>query len=361
MTAFDQGHGGAATRRAFIGGAGLVLAGGPSWAGQASPARKVVRVAGKPVRVIDVHGHCAFKAVEPVVAGTPLARQIQQLVVLGPERIVRMDARGIDIQALSVNGYWWYAADQALAERIVAVHDEGLAGVSAAYPGRFALLSSPALQFPELAARQLEHAVRNLGFRGASIGGHVTGEIPTAPRFDPFWAKCVDLGVPIFMHPDNAKNLIRDGAWGDSNGGKVDLGNTIGNPLETAAFLARMIYDGVFDRFPGLKLCAAHGGGFLPSYLGRFEAGCGRLGDKCGAAKLAGAYLKEQIFADSMVFSENGIRHLVDEMGASQIVYGSDMPYPWPDTIDVIASSRAFTPAQKTAMLGGNLARLLKL
>jgi aminocarboxymuconate-semialdehyde decarboxylase len=218
-------------------------------------------------------------------------------------------------------------------------------------------LSSVTLQHPELAARQLERAVRELGLKGASIGGHVDGEAPTTARYDPFWAKCQELDVPVFMHPNSAANVAREGAWA----GRGGVDNIIGNPLETTLFLSRMIFDGVFDRFPRLKLCAAHGGGYLPSYLGRSDAACVRDGANCANAKPPSAYFKDQILVDSMVFSEEGLRHLAAEVGPSQIVYGSDLPYVWPDTIDIIAGSRAFTDAQKTAMLGGNLRRLLKL
>jgi aminocarboxymuconate-semialdehyde decarboxylase len=354
MTSPDQ-----TTRRAFMGAgaAALTLGSGSARAGEAAVARKVVRVAGRPAKVIDVHGHCAFKEVEPVVAGTPLATTIAPLVIFGPQRIAEMDRRGIDLQVLTVNFYWWYPADEALAERIVRTHDEGLARLASAYPGRVVGLSSVALQYPEMAARQLEHAVRNLGLKGASIGGHVAGEAPTTARYDPFWAKCQELDVPVFMHPNSAGNIARDGAW--TGRGGVD--NIIGNPLETTLFLSRMIYDGVLDRFPRLKLGAAHGGGYMPSYLGRSDAACVRAGADCANVKPPSAYFKDQIFVDSMVFSENGLRHLVDEVGAGQIVYGSDLPYVWPDTIDLIANMRSLTAGQKTAMLGGNLTRMLKL
>src|SRR5690606_32098717 len=141
-----------------------------------------------------------------------------------------------------------------LARRIVAVQDEGLADWCARHPERFVALTSVALQHPELAAEQLEHAVTALGHRGASIGGHVDGEPPSLPKYDPFWAKAEELGVPVFMHPTNAENIARDNAF-DGRGG---LDNIVGNPLETTVFLSRMIFDGTLDRFPGLKLCAAH-------------------------------------------------------------------------------------------------------
>ena len=115
-------------------------------------------------------------------------------------------------------------------------------------------MASVALQHPDLAAQQLEDGVKRLGLRGASIGGHVNGEDLSLPKFDPFWAKAAELGVPVVMHPGGADNIIKDGALR----GRGDLGNIIGNPLETTYFLTRLIFDGTFDKFPGLRVCAAH-------------------------------------------------------------------------------------------------------
>jgi aminocarboxymuconate-semialdehyde decarboxylase len=266
-----------------------------------------------------------------------------------------MDERGIDIQALSVNTFWWYGADREHARSIVALHDRRLAEWCAAHPRRFVALSSVALQFPELAAEQLEFAVRELGFRGASIGGHVDGEPPTAPRFDPFWRRCAELDVPVFMHPNNALNVVREGGLA----GRGGLDNIVGNPLETTVFLSHMIFDGVLDRFPGLTICAAHGGGYLPSYFGRSDAACARDNSNCANAKAPSAYFRDQIVVDSMVFSAEGLRHLVAETGAGQVVYGSDLPFVWPDTIDLIVAADFLTDTQKRAILGGNLIRML--
>ena len=320
--------------------------------------RRQIRIAGKRAQVIDFHAHCAMVEVAPLLAGTPLARQIPKSQILGPDRIAAMDERGIDIQALSINQYWWYAAERDLAEKIVRLHDEGLSAWCKAHPDRFVALSSVALQFPDLAAVQLEHAVRNLGLRGASVGGHVNGEVPFGTRYDPFWAKAEALGVPVFMHPGGAENILRDAALTGSG----DLGNVIGNPLETTNFLSRLIFEGTLDRFPGLQIGAAHGGGYLPSYLGRTEDACQYRKNAACTNKLAPSeYFKRQITVDSMVFSEEGLRHLVAEVGASRIVYGSDMPYEWPDTIDIIATTHSLKDTQKLAILGGNLARLLRI
>jgi aminocarboxymuconate-semialdehyde decarboxylase len=278
--------------------------------------------------------------------------------VLGPERLTSMDERGIDIQVLSVNTYWWYSASRTDAEAVVRLHDEGIAAWCRQHPRRFAGLSSVALQYPDLAAEQLEHAVANLGARGASIGGHVDNEPPSGPKYDPFWAKAEELGVPVFMHPNNALNIARDGALE----GRGSLPNIVGNPLETTVFLSHMIFDGTLDRFPRLKLCAAHGGGYLPSYIGRSDAACVVRDDaNCANRRKPSEYLKDQILVDSMVFSAEGLRHLVAETGVSQVVYGSDLPYFWPDTIDLIAEAEFLSIADKEAILGGNLRRLLRL
>src|SRR5438876_5349143 len=146
---------------------------------QATPARRrEVMVAGRRVKVIDVHCHCVVAEVAEVVKGTPLASNARGgggrggggNNVLGPARLQIMDEQGLDIQALSINGYWWYAADRDLARRIVQVQNEGLARWVTAHPDRFVGLASVALQHPDLAAQQLEDAVRKLGLRGASMG-----------------------------------------------------------------------------------------------------------------------------------------------------------------------------------------------
>ena len=348
-------------RRAFLAAAGRATAGvylAGSSLDALAQSRKEVFVGGRRMTVIDIHAHCLFQEVAPIIAGTEMANaDLGDFLTLGPRRIEEMDARGIDIAALSVNRYWWYVADPDRAREIVRINDEGLTDWCNSHPDRFVALSSPAMQYPEMAAEQLDYAVNELGHRGASILGHVQGEVPSSEKYDPFWAKAEELGVPVFMHPDNARNLIQPGQL-DGIGG---LTNIVGNPLETAVFLTRMILEGTLDRFPGLTLCAAHGGGFLPSYLGRTEVACARNGANCVNKKNPSDYLKDQILIDSMVFSEEGIRHLVAEAGASQVVYGSDMPFAWPDTIDLIVDSPTLSDAEKEAILGGNLRRLLKL
>ena len=343
----------------------LVLDRDPARAGirpaQTAPARRrEVFVGGRRIKVVDVHCHSVVPDVAEVVKGTSLANRAGGggNSVLGPARLRLMDEQGLDIQALSINGYWWYEADRDLARRIVQVQNEGLAAWVAAHPDRFVAFASVALQHPDLAAEQLEDGVKRLGLRGASIGGHVNGEDLSLPKYDPFWAKAAELGVLVLMHPGGADNIIREGALR----GRGDLGNIIGNPLETTYFLSRLIFDGTLDRHPGLKICAAHAGGYLPSYLGRTEAACQvRANANCANKRRPSEYFRRELLVDTMVFSEEGLRHLVAEMGVSQIVYGTDIPFNWPVGVDLVLRASFLNDAEKEAILGGNLIRLLRL
>jgi aminocarboxymuconate-semialdehyde decarboxylase len=345
---------------ALLGG-GLVAGTTPSRA--AAPARRQVTIGGKRVRVFDVHGHCVFPDVAPLVATTPLAATLDDLVktpglVMGPERLAYLDKEGIDTQVLSINS-WWYGTEEPVAREIVRIQNEKIAAWCAARPDRFVGLATVALQFPELAATQLTQAVEAQGFRGVSIGGSVGNDELSHPKFDPFWARAEALGVLVFMHPQPAPGTTINPRLA----GKGVLNNTIGNPLETTVFLSHLIFDGTLDKFPGLRICAAHGGGYLASYLGRSDALCDRgPGADCRALKKRpSAYFKEQLLADTMVFHDEGLRHLVAETSASQILYGTDFPFDWPVGVDFVLNSPHLSAADKEAILGGNAMRLLRL
>jgi len=351
-----------ANRREFLtaasGAAGALLL-APYATTFAQAARREVFIGSQRATTVDIHAHCVFPEVADILQDTDFSDVgFAPWQALGPDRLNAMNERGIDYQALSINRYWWYQTDRELATDVVRLHDEGLAAWVGEHPDRFVALTSPALQFPDLAAEQLEYAVNELGHRGASVGGSCNSENLSDPRFDPFWAKAEELGAPVFMHPGNAANLIREGAFD----GRGDLGNVIGNPLETAHFLTRLMFDGTLDRFPGLKVVGAHGGGYLPSYLMRFEVACEvRANADCASTRLPSEYLQDQILVDSMVFSHEGLRHLVAEVGAGQVVYGTDIPFNWPDTLDLILEASYLSDEDKIAIVGGNLMELLRI
>lgn len=359
------------SRRRFVktlaGTAAALAAGGQSEAGTGVlqggiPRRREVSIGGRRVTVVDVHGHFIEPSELEVIRDTSLAGNISNNLngplVLGPNRIRALDEWGIDVQVLSHQGGWWYGADRDLARRIVRVQNEKLAEWCRAHPDRFVGLASVALQHPDLAIEQLEEATGTLGLRGVGIAGHVAGDVPSSAKYDPFWAKAEQLGVMVFVHPVGADNVLKDGTLR----GRGDLGNIIGNPLETTVFFSRMIVDGTLDRFPRLKFCGAHAAGYLPSYLGRMDVACeARPNANCVNRKHPREYFRDQILADSMVFSEEGLRHLVAEMGVGQVVYGTDMPFNWPAPVDLVLNATFLKDAEKEAILGGNVARLVGL
>jgi aminocarboxymuconate-semialdehyde decarboxylase len=328
---------------------------------QAVPAkRREVYISKRRVKVVDIHGHFVAPEELEIVKNTPLARNVNSSgpLVLGPARLQVLDQFGIDVQVLSHQGGWWYETDADVARRLIKVQNERLAAWCNAHSDRFVGLASVALQHPEMAAEQLDEAVKKLGLRGVGIAGHAGGEVPSTPKYDPFWTKVQELGVLVFVHPGGADNIIKEGALR----GRGDLGNIIGNPLETTFFLSRMIFDGALDRFPGVKICGAHAGGYLPSYLGRTDVACDtRDNANCANKKHPREYFKQQILVDSMIFSEEGLRHLVAELGASQIIYGTDTPYNWPAAVDLILQAPFLKDSEKEGILGGNVMKLLKL
>src|SRR2546425_1971017 len=324
--------------------------------------RRELSIGGRRVKTVDAHAHCFVPEVWDLVKNTPLAAAAQNNltgnIALGnPQRLIDMDAQGIDYQAINVNA-WGYSADRALARDLIKLQNERLSQWCARYPDRFAGMATVALQHPDLAADQLDEAVKKLGMRGAAIGGSVEGQELSDRKFDPFWAKAEELGVMLFMHPQNAPGTTNNPRLQ----GKGGLGNTIGNPLETTVFLSHLIFEGTLDRFPGLKICGAHAGGYLPSYSGRSDARSGgRGGQDVGPKKKPSEYFKKELFIDTMIFHEEGLRHLVAECGVSQIFYGTDYPFDWPVGVDFVLNASFLKDAEKEAILGGNLIKLLHI
>jgi predicted TIM-barrel fold metal-dependent hydrolase len=215
------------------------------------------------------------------------------------------------------------------------------------------------LQAPALAVRELELAVKKQGLKGAAIGGSVNNVDFSDSRFHPVWAKAEELGVPIFIHPRGTPEL------GKRLAGNGWLDNTIGNPLDTTIALSHLIFEGTLDRFPGLKVIAAHGGGYLASYADRSDHPC-TVGPKgCNPdiklKKKPTEYLK-QIYFDTLVFTPEAIRHLAAQVGASQIMLGSDYPYPWQlSPVDHIFASTSLSDDEKADVLGRTAAKLFNL
>jgi aminocarboxymuconate-semialdehyde decarboxylase len=364
------------TRRTFLTGvagtaAGLLVGDRAATAlarqvGAPAGKRREVSIAGRRIKTIDVHAHCFVPEVADLVKNTPLADAARgnlnnaPLVLGNPQRLRDMDAQGIDIQVINTNA-WGYNADRALARDLIALQNDKIAQWCAAHADRFVGMATVALQFPELAAEQLEAAVKKLGMRGAAIAGSCEGQELSDRKFDPFWAKAEELQALVFIHPNQAP--ITTGARQRLRGSGA-LANVIGNPLDTSLALAHLIFEGAFDRFPNLRICAAHGGGFLPSYAARMDHGCSVFPAQCKGPKLKkqpSEYLK-QIYIDSIVFTPEALRHLVNECGASQIMIGTDSPIPWvKNPVDHVLNTPGLSDDERIAILGGTAAKLLKI
>jgi aminocarboxymuconate-semialdehyde decarboxylase len=331
-----------------------------------SASRRQVSVGGKRIKTIDIHCHCVVPEIADLLKGTRLeARALG--TIKSPtnnppmeQRLAAMDAQGIDVEAMSINAFW-YSADRDLARRLIDLQNEKLAQMCKAAPDRFVGFAAVALQFPELAAEQLEQGIKQHGLRGAAIGCTVEGKELSDPMFDPFWAKAEELQALVFMHPQNSDEVT--GIAKRVQGFNGALPNVIGNPLETTIALSHMIFEGTFDRFPRLRVAAAHGGGYLPSYVDRSDNGCETLKQCKGPypKKKPSEYFK-QIYVDSLVFSPEALRHLVAVTGASQIMIGTDYGFPWvKNPVDHVLSTLGLSDDDKVAILGGTAAKLLKI
>ena len=267
---------------------------------------------------IDIHTHVLILDVEALVSGHEgrHAEAARQAAWNGPESIARnrsldesyrpkltdpavrlaaMDAMGVDIQVVSTSPtQYYYWAEAPLAEKVVAAANEHIAKLVTAHPDRLDGFAAVSLQHPQLAAEQLRHVVRTLGLKGVEISTR-TNELELAdPSLDPFWAASEDLGVVVFIHP-----------LGCSLGERLDsyyLSNVIGNPAETTVALSHLIFGGVLDRHPGLQVCAAHGGGYLPMCSGRSDNAFNVRPESRTTAKSPSEYLR-QIWFDALVYT----------------------------------------------------------
>jgi predicted TIM-barrel fold metal-dependent hydrolase len=349
------------SRRGFLSAtAGLVFCGCGLGVAPAQAAHKLpVTVSGKRIKTVDVHSHCIFREATALLGdkAPPLSKILnaEQAYLGVDERLKAMDGMAIDMEILSINPFW-YGTDRDLSAKIVQLQNEKLAELCASKPDRFAAFASLSLQDPELATRELETAVKKLGLKGAAIGDRVGGAEFSDPKFNPVWAKAEELNAVLFIHPQGVPDLnnrLKGNGW---------LTNTIGNPLGTTIALQHLIFEGTLDRYPGLKIIAAHGGGYLGSYAPRSDHACFVAPESCDPniklKKQPAEYLN-QLYFDALVFTPEALRHLVAQVGASQVMLGTDHPYIWEQhPVDHLFATTTLTDAQKSAILGGNAARL---
>jgi len=330
--------------------------------------------------IVDVHAHAFLPEVESLVEGTAGLAALRDLefrrngaessAVSGrmfgqriglltsvTKRLDRMDSTGVDAQVVSPSpSHYHYWADEPLAEQLTRAANEAMARVVAQRPDRLSGLGLVPLQHPALMPAALEHAVTDCGLRGVEISSHAIGPDGSGTvelsdrRLDPFWQRAEELRAVIFLHPF--------GCTLDERLDRFYLANTVGQPTENAVALSHLIFSGVLDRFPDLIVVAAHGGGYLPTHIGRSDHAWRVRSDAGGCEHPPSSYLR-RLYFDSLVHDEAVLAALINAAGPDRVLLGSDFPFDMgaDDPVQQLAGF-GLTEQQRHAILGDTAVRL---
>jgi aminocarboxymuconate-semialdehyde decarboxylase len=305
---------------------------------------------GHPREAADAAAERASFAEASITANQAQIRRVWPQLTDVSRRLADLDEIGVDVQLVGPMPMHRYWAEPQLAVKLTTVINEAVAAHCAQGRSRLHGLGTLPLQHPAIAVRELERVIGELGLKGVSVSTNVDGRELADPLFDPVWAAAADLGAVVFIHP-----------WECSLGPRLGahfLGNTFGQPAETALALSHLIFGGTLDRHPALKLLAAHGGGFLPTYIGRSDHAWAERADARGCAHPPSAYLR-RIWYDALVYSPQALRQLVEVVGSDKVMLGTDYPFDMGVTDPVERAAAAGLPAADlTAILSGNAAAL---
>jgi len=318
--------------------------------------------------VIDFHAHIAHPDVNAATYGLPVLGRLRasgegsaihampeahwKRMTDLPTRLADMDAMGVDIQVISPNilHNCTYSLPADDAYRLERIGNDHIAETIAQKPERLAGLGSVPLQSTELAIKEMERAAGVLGLRGLVIASRAHETDLGDARLRPFWRRAEALGVPIFIHPaGNPDPRLR----------KHSMLISLGQPLEEAYAQCSLIYDGVMDECPNLKIAFAHGGGFIPYYAGRFDWMYWR-GTTQHTKSDFSSYLRSFHY-ESVVFDPEVLEHLSEKVNPSRIMLGTDYPFGEWKPVELIENARKIPEAAREAMLGANAARFLGL
>ena len=345
---------------------------------KATPRPVATSLAGK-TKVVDMHCHYLNPVVNAktahlnaaqydptVIFANALTNETnkKQMATRAPkltgvtERLVDMDRMGVDIQAVCPAPYhFFYFTEPGYGAELAREVNEGIAQVAADTPDRFVGMGTVPLQDAQLAIKELNYCVKQLGMRGIEICTNVNGKNLTDPslKLDKFFARCEELGVVIFMHPlgyTQADRLTNH-----------YFNNVIGNPLDSTVAVSHLIFDGVLQRYPKLKFVVAHGGGFIAHYWARMDHAWRARPDCRTIIKNPPSSYLEKFYFDSITFDPEMLQRLIDKFGADHVVLGTDYPYDMgeEDPLGLIKQVRRLPKAARDLIQGGNAARLLDI
>lgn len=324
--------------------------------------------------VIDVHNHVTPRRFRDAVAGGgtwhTLTGEVGELhipkfSIAAEDRIAEMDELGVDIHVLTVNaGFFKYELDPQVTKVIARECNEEIAEMMHAHPDRFTGLATVPMQDVPLAIAEMKFAMAELGYRGITINDHVAGQMLDEPQFLPFWEAVEELGAVVFFHQCGATVV-------EHRTTRYGLPNTIGNLTERAITFGTLVFGGVMDRFPGLKICLGHAGGYTAFGIARMDKGwqAGALEDmpefedaRTTLERPPSTYL-DRFYYDSCTYTEATLRFLLDTVGADRVVLGTDYPAPMilDDCVRWINGLESLTSSEKEGILSTNPGRLLGL
>lgn len=303
--------------------------------------------------IVEVKGGQAVDFAGKVTTGAQFG---QGSLTDGEARLEAMDRMGIEVQVLAgwidLTGY---ELGRDAAQEYSLAHNEALAGEASRAATRFRSLGTVPLQFPDLAVAALDHAMSRLGMNGVQVATTVEGRfLDQVEGLDAFWEAAADLGAFVLLHPMRPLSGLDLTRYG--------MDNAVARPVETSVALAGLIMSGVFERYPGLVLCAVHGAGFLPYQIGRLDKAFRQSPDVAGAriTKPPSEYLKT-VYADTIVHNSQALAHLVAMLGVDQVMLGTDHPFPMgdQDPVALVNSTPGLGPEEIRAITSENARRLL--
>jgi aminocarboxymuconate-semialdehyde decarboxylase len=274
------------------------------------------------------------------------------------ERLKDMDAQGVDVQVVSIHTpFFGYHLDPAQGLALAREVNDEIAAMARRWPRRFAGLATLPVQDVKAAIGELERAVSVLGLKGAELDTVVNGENWDEPKFLPLFKAAEAIGAVLFFHPQPQHNFMMQRTT------RYGLFNSLGVIVEDAIVVAILIFGGVLDACPGLKVCVAHGGGPACFAMGRLDRGWQGTPVERRSIQQPPSSYQRRLYYDSVVGSEKALRFLLDEAGADRVVLGSDWPFvPWhPSPVAWVQGLKTLTQDEKEKILWRNLESLLKL